>query len=489
MNPERSVAIVGRPNVGKSRLFNRLVGRRVAIVHDEAGITRDIVSAEVGEGDFTLMDTGGIGIVPKMTTAEIHAATEEQVDFAIQAAHALLFVVDGMEGLTALDQELTERLRTYHKDVILVVNKIDQDRHEDRISEFHALGFGEPVGVSAEHGRNFDVLDQRLRALLGPKPKAPVDELKSPDATHRIKLCLAGRPNVGKSSMVNRLLNERRAIVSDVPGTTRDSLQVDLDYQAEDGVAPWPFRLVDTAGLRARAKVNSPVEYFSGLRSHRAITGADVVFLLLDAMDGVTRQDKKLAGEILEGGACLIIVVNKWDLAVETFRREPLPGYKNLKDFERKFVDAVRKELFFLPESPVLFASAQEGIAIRETLETAREVYALSQQKLSTSQLNKVLSQLFERRPPRVVSGKRFKAYYGTQVGNRPLRIRLFCNAKEKLDAAYERYLESGLQSAFELSGCPVRLELVGKPKVDPKQRPWVGKGAARGEAAPSEAD
>ncbi len=483
---ERSVAIVGRPNVGKSRLFNRLVGRRVAIVHDEAGITRDIVSAEVGEGDYTLMDTGGIGIVPKMTTEAIHAATEAQVDFAIQASQLVLFVVDGQEGLTALDQELTERLRRYQKAVLLVVNKIDLDRHADRVSEFHSLGLGEPVGVSAEHGRGFDLLEQRLRAVLGPAPEpveAPADEVEGP----RIRLCLAGRPNVGKSSLLNRLLKARRAIVSDVPGTTRDALQIDLDYRAEGESEPWPFRLVDTAGLRTRAKVDSPVEYFSGLRSQKAIATADVVLLLLDAMDGVTRQDKKLAGEVLQGGACLIIVVNKWDLAVETFRREPLPGYRNLRDFERKFVEAIREALFFLPESPVLFASARDGLNIEQTLRTAREVHALSRQKLPTAQLNKVLGQLFDRNPPKVVSGKRFKAYYGTQVGNRPLRIRLFCNAREKLDDAYARYLEAGLQKHFELKGCPIKLELVGKPRTDPAQRPWVGKG--KPEPAPTELD
>jgi GTP-binding protein len=465
----RSVALVGRPNVGKSRLFNRLVGRRVAIVHDEAGITRDIVTAEVGGGDYTLMDTGGIGMVPKMTTAELHAASEEQVDFAIQAAGVVVFVVDGQEGPTALDTELVSRLRGYGKAVVLAVNKVDLPEHEGRVQDFYALGLGEPVGISAEHGTNIEALEARLRALLGPPPEGQTPA--TPEAGGEpIRLCLAGRPNVGKSSLCNRLLNARRALVSNVPGTTRDVVEVELEYQAEGEAAPWAFRLVDTAGLRTRAKVDSPVEYFSGLRSHQAIERADVVFLLLDAMDGVTRQDKKLAGEVLGGGACLVIVVNKWDFAVEAFQRDPLPGYRDLKDFQRQFTAAIEKELYFLPASPVIYASATEGIGLELLLRTAREVHALARQMLPTARLNQVLHELLERNPPRLVNKRRFKAYYSVQVGTQPLRIRLFCNAREKLDEGYARYLEAGLHEAFELNGCPVRFELVGKPKQNERR-------------------
>jgi len=457
-----TMAIVGRPNVGKSTLFNRLVGRRVAIVHDQPGITRDIVSAEVGRGDYMLLATGGIGIVPEMTPEAIHAATEEQVDFAVQAARAVIFVCDGHEGLTALEAEIGGRLRRYGKAVVLVVNKVDNERLAGRVADFYELGFGEPVALSAEHNRNVEALEERIRGILGPPPEpsgrpAPQQE--------RIRICFAGRPNVGKSSLCNRLLDSRRMIVSDVPGTTRDAVSVDLDFEAGPGAEPWRFRLFDTAGVRARTKVSSSVEYFSGLRTRDAIEGSDVSFLVLDAREGVTRQDKKLAGDILEAGSGLVVLVNKWDYARETFKREPLPGYESLDDFRKAFIKALRKELFFMPDSPVVFCSAKEGLAIADMLQTAREVHAMARRQLPTGQLNRLIHELLEANPPRLIQRRRFKAYYTVQTGTAPLRIRVFCNAAERLDESYERYLANGVLKAFGLKGTPLRLQLVGKPR------------------------
>lgn len=459
MVEQRNVALVGRPNVGKSRLFNRLAGRRIAIVHDQPGVTRDVNTVEI-EGDYTLMDTGGIGLVSDESGKQyLSDAVEEQVYFAMQAAQLVLMVVDSKEGCTPLDEEIVSRLRHFGKKVILVVNKIDQPEHEARESDFAHLGFDHNHLVSAEHGRGIDDLRQSIAEALGPKP----EEEPQPEG-HRVKICFAGRPNVGKSSLCNRLLNSERLVVSEVPGTTRDSVSLDLDYKhGKDEI--WPFRLMDTAGLRKRGKMNSSVEYFSSVRSENAIENADVVFLVLDALTGVTTQDKSLAGHIVKSGKSLAILVNKWDLALETFQRDPLSGYKDEKDFRKKYANAVVKELFFIPNSPVLFVSALKGYALEDLLATARKIDERQLRKLPTAKLNQLIAQLLERQRPKLVKGKRFKVYYSVQTGNRPYRIRLFCNQAANLDDRYRRYLEKGFISEFKLDGCPVRFELIGKPK------------------------
>ena len=319
MNLERSVALVGRPNVGKSRIFNRLVGRRVAIVHDMPGVTRDLAT-ELVDDDYMLMDTGGIGIKPEMTSEEIHAATEEQADFAIQAAALVLFVVDASEGLTTVDEDLAAQLRQYNKPTILVMNKMDRKGASTHQLEFLKLGFKPACGVSAEHGNGFDRLQDAILKILGPKPAR--DESQK-DEPRRTRICLAGKPNVGKSSLGNRLLNSERLIVSEVAGTTRDAIEADLDYTTDKGETLY-FRLVDTAGLKPKRKLGSSLDYFSTLRSEEAIRRSEIVFLVLDAMTGVTKHDKKLAGEILEAGVGLVMVVNKWDYARESFRRDPI---------------------------------------------------------------------------------------------------------------------------------------------------------------------
>jgi len=452
-----SVAIVGRPNVGKSRLFNRLVGRRVSIVHDRPGVTRDVVVADSPEG-YVLMDTGGIGMQPEMTSVEIQNATEEQADFAIRAATLLLFVVDGREGLIPLDETLATKFRKMGKEPILVVNKMDEPERGYSSSEFAKLGFKEMVGVSAEHGHGVGNLIESIAERL-----PPVSVIPSGDQSHRTKIAFIGRPNVGKSSLCNRLLNMERLIVSDVPGTTRETVELDLDYQIDGQEKPWCFRLFDTAGLKRKNRVDSSLDYFSAVRTKHAIEAVDVVFLVLDAREGVTKQDKILAGHVLDQGKSLSILVNKWDLALESFRKDPLPGYEDEKEFRKSYIKSVRKELFFIPDSPISFVSAQTGYAVQDFLQVARDLNARMDKTISTSALNKLIGEMWEHRPPAKVGGKRFKVFYAVQVETRPFRIKLFCNREEKLNDQYRRYLEKGIQQRFGLAGCPLKFSLAGK--------------------------
>ena len=455
MNQNRTVALVGRPNVGKSRLFNRLAGKRISIVHDQPGVTRDVISEELDQ--YTLLDTGGIGLTGKMTPEIIQAATEEQADFAIAAADLILFVTDGRDGFTALDEMVGGMLRSTGKPILLLVNKIDQPDLEDAVHEFSRLGFGVGLPVSAEHGRGMDELEMHIIKHLGPKPEIPEDS-----EPRRIRISFAGRPNVGKSSLCNRLLNSERMIVSEVPGTTRESVERDLDYESK-GEGTWRFRLVDTAGMRRKRKVDSSLEYFSNLRTKGAIESSDVVFLVIDSIDGVTKQDQILAESILDDGRALAILVNKWDQAQDTFRSGRIEGYESLKDFRDAYEESIRKELFFLPDSPVIFASALTGFAIERIFKTARQLDAIQDTKLPTGELNRVIGNLLERQPPPSVRGKRFKVYYTVQVGMRPFRIRLFCNQPHRFESGYKRYMNKGFQSHFGLPGCPVRFLLTGK--------------------------
>lgn len=461
MEAPRIVALVGRPNVGKSRLFNRLAGRRISIVHDQPGVTRDLVTADI-HGNFTLMDTGGIGLSTEGTPEAIASAVEAQVAFAIEAATVILFVVDGRSELTPLDEQIADQLREQGKEPLLVVNKIDHEESEQTLNfgPFYKLGFGDPHLVSAEHGRQLLSLQIAIDRALGPPP--PSKPAGSP-SSRRIQISFVGRPNVGKSSLGNRLLASERLIVSDVPGTTRDAVELDIEMENPKGGDRLRFRLVDTAGLRTKRKVSSSVEYFSTVRTQKAMDRSDVVFLVVDAIDGITRQDQRLAGEIIEGGKALVMVVNKWDITQDTFRTQPLEGYENERDFQKAYRKAARKELFFLPDTPLLFVSAKNGTGIDRILPAAADLDRKQEVSLSTSTLNRVLHDMLESNPPRRVQNKRFKVFYAVQVGNRPFRIRLFCNQVMRLDNTYRRYLEKGIQEAFQLDGCPIQFEFVGK--------------------------
>ena len=447
IDPSRTVALVGRPNVGKSRLFNRLCGKRMSIVHDLPGVTRDLISSEVKD-DYVLLDTGGIGMELEMTPKTIAMAAE--------------------------DQMVADKLRRYGKQVILIANKVDSDMEESAAEDFARLGLGDPIRVSAEHGRGIQSLEAALTNCLGPKPEG-----SEGDKEKRIRISLVGRPNVGKSSLGNALLDSTRLIVSDVPGTTRDSVELDLDYAKDRELIK--FRLADTAGIRSKRKVGDPVEYFSNVRTQHSLERSDVVFLVIDAADGVTKQDQALAGDIMDAGKAIVIVVNKYDKIKERWDEEPVNGFKNLKHFLTHYETSLRKQLFFLPDPPVLFVSALKGFKVESLLEAAAGIEASLDLQLPTGRLNRLVQDLFTARAPKMVGIKRFKVFYAVQTGSRPLRLRFYCNRIERLDPTYRRYLEKGLLHEFQLRGCPIRFDLVGKQKRYAEGEDGLGsKGAPR---------
>ncbi len=480
----RTVAIVGRPNVGKSRLFNRLARKRISIVHDMPGVTRDVVNAEVKDGGYTLLDTGGIGLTGSDTPARITKASELQVSFAIEAAGVIVFVIDAREGVTALDERIAQSLRRSKKTVLLVANKADSGEEKiAEVSSFFRLGFGKPFYLSAEHGNGEAELRDAILAELGPMP-----ELTELDK-ERLSICFVGRPNVGKSSLSNRLLKSDRLIVSDQPGTTRDAVELDFTYISREG-KPWPFRLIDTAGIRAATKLSSSVEYFSRLRSLEAIHNADVVFMVLDAMEGVTQQDQSIAGEIVKAAKPIVIVVNKWDLVHKAFsggENSAVEKFATEREFREHFEKAMFEKLFFTPGAPVMFVSALTGHEITRMLKSARALNRRLDTKIPTAKLNAAIIRLAERTPPPSTYNIRFRIYYATQTSTRPFRMKLFCNQERSLTESYRRYLEAGLVKEFDLDGCPIHFDLIGKKKQSVADR-LAAKGQrqnlARAEAA-----
>lgn len=471
----RIVAIVGRPNVGKSRLFNRLARKRISIVHDQPGITRDVISAEVAEGKYTLLDTGGLGYKGDDTPAALTKASEQQVDFAMSAASLILFVVDGLSGMTALDERIAQMLRKSKKKVRLVVNKADFGDEKIALDEVYRLGFGEPLRVSAEHGRGEADLRAAIAEALGPAADEGEASATTKTAADPLCVCFIGRPNVGKSSLSNRLLKSDRLIVSDVPGTTRDAIELPFTFKGRDG-NNYPFKLIDTAGIKAATKLASPVEYFSRLRSLDAIKNTDVVFLVLDALEGVTQQDKAIAGEAIKEGKPIVVVVNKWDLVQKAFKEQGgFEPYKSERDYREKYEKALFDRLFFTPGSPLIFVSAMSGYEVDRMLNAAVKLNRTLDKKLPTAKLNQILGYLAERNPPPAIGGRRFRIYYATQTGNRPFRIRLFCNREEKLSEQYRRYLEAGIVEEFDLKGCPIYFDLVGKERHAERTMPGAG--------------
>ncbi|MDD4348197.1 MAG: ribosome biogenesis GTPase Der [Opitutales bacterium] len=453
------VAIVGRPNVGKSRLFNCLARRRLSIVHDKPGVTRDIVTADCRAG-YTLMDTGGIGLEDKDTPIAISEATESQAEFAILAANLILFVTDGREGVTTLDMQIAELLRPHQKKVLLVVNKIDHPENQNMALEMAQLGMGDPLSVSAEHKLGIDDLEDEILERLGPITSPETKEIAP---ASRIALAMVGRPNAGKSSLGNRLLKSERLIVADLPGTTRDTIETALEY-TDRKAGTWNVRLFDTAGLRQKKKVDSSVEYFSSVRTRRSIENADIVLLLIDAKEGVTKQDKIIAGEILDSGKPIIVVVTKWDFALESFKQDMVEGFRNLIEFKQSYEKALRAAFYYLPETPIVFTSAKSGDGIEDMMEQVVRINRALDTRLPTPKLNQTLLRLMENRQPTKLIGRRFKVYYATQIGNRPFKIKMFCNREDKLQVQYRRYLERSIVREFKIEGCPVFFNLIGKP-------------------------
>jgi len=474
------IAIVGRPNVGKSALFNRIAGRRIAIVHDQPGVTRDRVAAEAEwhGHPFTLVDTGGIGLVRGEQTDDlITRAALDQVQIALDAAHVLLFVVDAQEGLVPLDQEVAARLRSSGKPVLIVANKIDEVRRDPHAAEFHELGFGQLFAVSALHNHGITPL---LNAALNLLPK-PAPEERSPSREPRLKVAIVGRPNVGKSSLINALTQSERVVVSPIPGTTRDS--VDIPFEVDTEGVRQRYLLIDTAGIRKRRRVDNSIEFFSVKRAENSIRRSDLVVFVLDADTGIREQDKKIADIILDAGKACVLVVNKWDLfeaAVHEAQVEARRKSKSKsKDTQRHvakqrlslsdFAEWVQEVLFFLDYAPVIFTSAQSGFHLDRLLESVRYVAGQLRQKIPTAIVNRTLQDAIARKPPASARGLHLKLFYATQTNQAPPTFRLFLNHVELLTDRYKKHLASELRRAFGYEGCPIHLDGRQRPrKVEP---------------------
>lgn len=460
----KTIAIVGRPNVGKSRLFNALLKRRVAIVHDQPGVTRDPNTADLVPG-LTLVDTGGWGLkkikgLPKEAEG-LPEAVEEQVQLAVEAAEEILFVVDGRAGVTALDDQIAKNLRSHRAKVTLIINKVDEEKIAVDEGEFIKLGFPRWQIVSAEHGRGIEGVRNTLLKMV--PPPIPETDKKAPEVL-RPTLAVLGRPNVGKSSLTNALLRANRVIVSPLSGTTRDPVVVELDFKGRK--QDYHFRLVDTAGLRHRTKVGSSVEVFSQMRARAILDQADVVVLVIDALDGVTSQDKMLAGEIQKAGKPIVVAVNKWDLAAERFAGdEKIYGYESLQDFETACRANIEDSLFFTAGAPIVFLSAKEGLNLEKLLKEANALQGKQDMDFSTPEVNKLLEKLLWKNAPRNATGKIFRVYYATQTGKRPYYLRLFCNQSEGINDSFRRYLSRGFAEHFEVGGCPFFFSFVSKER------------------------
>jgi GTP-binding protein len=468
-----TIAIVGRPNVGKSALFNRIAGRRIAIVHDQPGVTRDRITAEAEWNGraFTLVDTGGIGLIPGEKSADIIAtATLEQVNLAIESADAIIFVVDIQEGIVPLDEEVAQHLRHCGKPTVLAVNKSDHAAAEDNAVEFAPLGFENSFPVSALHDRGMGPL---MTATLAHLPDEPSTINHQPST---LNLAIVGRPNVGKSSIINALTESDRVIVSEIPGTTRDAVDVPFTIQT-DGREQHCL-LIDTAGLRKKSRVKDTLEYFSVTRAADAIKRCDIAVLVIDAETGIVEQDKKIADLITKNHRACIVVINKWDLtteAVKKARKEEIERRRK-KDRHRddrekrlttlgEFGDWVQEQLFFLDYAPVIFTSALDGFQLDRLLEAIRYVADQWQQQIPTPLLNRTLHDAVDKRQPPNKSGRRFKVYYATQTKQAPPTFTLFVNAPHVYTDHYNIYLTRQLRAAFGFEGCPLRLHVKQRPK------------------------
>ena len=493
------IAIVGRPNVGKSALFNRIIKKRIAIVHDMPGVTRDRVTAEAEwhGNPFTLVDTGGIGLLRREKSDDIIVkAAVEQVQIAIDSAHAIIFVVNVLDGIVPLDREVAQRLRESGKPVFVAVNKVDTHRLEAQAEEFQRLGFKNVFPVTAIHGDGVAALMDAATAVL-PKvsdegPGTRDEEIpeaiegETPDPRPRkqgpLKLAIVGRPNVGKSSIINALTKSERVIVTPIAGTTRDSIDVPFEVETE-GVRQ-KYILIDTAGMRKARRVDDTVEFFSVQRSEESIARSDITILVVDAEAGITEQDKKIADTIVEQRRACIVVINKWDLFaddVKELRAEEIEkraakkrteGQAKTRTTLVEFGEWVQKKLFFLDYAPVIFTSAKSGFHLERLLETIRYVAAQLQQKIPTAILNRTIHDAVERRQPVSAAGHRLKFYYATQVRQAPPTFLLFVNRDELFSDQYKKSLANEMRTAFGYEGCPIVLVPKARPKtVEPKRK------------------
>lgn len=431
------VTIVGRPNVGKSTLFNRIAGKRISIVEDTPGVTRDRIYAECEwlDNHFTLIDTGGI---EPDTTDTIFAQMRVQAEVAIEMADVVLFMVDGKEGVTAADTEVAQMLRKAKKEVILVVNKMDKFVNNDNIFEFYNLGMGDPVSISSSEALGIgDLLDEIIFRF---------DEtMNTGEEDDSIKIAVIGKPNAGKSSIINKIIGEDRVIVSDIPGTTRDAIDTKLERNGQK------YTIIDTAGIRKKSKVLENVEKYSVLRAFTAVERADVCLLVIDADKGVTEQDIRIAGYSHENNKGMIIVINKWDL-IE----------KDNSTF-KEFQEDVRKALAYATYAPILTVSALTGQRVNKVLDAVDEVYSFRNLRVSTGVLNDIITEAVLMNQPRTVKGKRLKIYYATQVAVNPPKFLVFVNDSAIVHFSYERYLENKIRESFEYKGTPIIIEFRSK--------------------------
>lgn len=425
------LAIVGRPNVGKSTFFNRIIGERRAIVEDIPGVTRDRIYAEAewNSKEFAIIDTGGIEV---NTDDTIHAQMRDQAVIAMDMADVIIFMVDGKDGITTADREVATMLRRTGKEVILVVNKIDvPSRIYEDIYDFYELGFGEPIGISSVNMLNLgDLLDRIVAGF-------PDDAYGEDDDT--TKIAIIGKPNVGKSSLVNCLTGEQRVIVSPIAGTTRDS--IDTPFEFEDN----KYTLIDTAGLRKKSKVHDSIERYSVVRAVAAVERCDVCILMIDAEEGLTEQDKKIAGIAHEAGKGLMVVVNKWDLIEKETN--------TMRDYERK----IKAELLFASYAPCLFISVLNKQRVFDVIRKASVIQENRSQRITTGKLNNIIEDAVMMRQPPQDKGKRLKIYYGAQIGTQPPLFSININNRELMHFSYSRYLENKIREAYDFEGTSIK--------------------------------
>jgi GTP-binding protein len=437
-SPRPVVAIVGRPNVGKSTLFNRVIGGRRAVVDDEPGVTRDRNYAE-GEWsgrEFLLVDTGGLVPEPE---EDLILTVKRQVEFALEQADVVILVVDARAAVAPDDHEVASMLRRLEKPVLVAANKIDDERYLDERLEFYALGLGDPIAISALHGRNVgDLLD----ALAAHLPEREEVEEKE-DVT---SVAIVGRPNVGKSSLVNALVGEERTVVDSAPGTTRDAVDTDLQY------GEVRLRLIDTAGLRRRSRVKESVEFYSTLRAIRSVERADLAVLVIDATGEIGRQDKRIGGISEEYGRGLIIAVNKWDL---------IEAQSSGREHEwRRYRSFIQKEFYFVRYAPIVFISALEGTRLDELLRTIVHVGAEMRRTVKTSELNRLMRKIEAKHPLSSGRARQARIYYAVQSRSGPPTFRIYCNDPARIDDNYRRFLARELREAFGFVGVPIRLQV-----------------------------
>ncbi|HJT60019.1 MAG TPA: ribosome biogenesis GTPase Der [Ktedonobacteraceae bacterium] len=465
------VAIVGRPNVGKSTFFNRMIGERVAVVEDLPGTTRDRIYGDTDWNgrDFTLIDTGGLELGSTIPVGQvglngqpgdIMKGVRAQAELAIDEADVIVFMVDARSGITAADEEVADLLRRAQKPVILAANKADNARLRQDAVEFYSLGLGDPIDLSSLQGVGTGDLLDRIVEELPSEEELPTDE----EEEENPRIAIVGRPNVGKSSLLNAILGTQRAIVSDVPGTTRDAIDTEVEFQGRK------LMLIDTAGIRRRGRVGPGIEKFSVLRSTRAIERSDVALLVIDASEGLAAQDTHIAGEIQEQAKGVIVVVNKWDLA-QAQRRAEREGRPPKPNDEIETAEAYRKiiaeGLKFIPYAPIVFTSATTGYHVQSLLETALSIADMRYLRIPTSRLNEVVREAVRRHNPTVFRGKMLKIYYATQTQVNPPTFVFFVNDPQALHFSYERYLENQLRETFGFKGTAIRMFFRARPKSE----------------------